>query len=97
MPLDDEPRQTALAQPPEPGDYQAVIVVAGQYRGVVGFYDDDEPPRIIVYPFEDTRRTEGRAYIVVKRADVRQLADFVAHAARWRTEDMVRTPPKASY
>lgn len=94
---DEGPRQTALAQPPEPGDYQGVVVVAGEYRGVVGFYDDDEEPHIVVYPFEDTRRTKDEPYLLVKRADVRCLVDFNSHAARWKAEDIVRKPPKASY
>lgn len=67
------------------------MIVAGHWRGVVGFYDDDEGHTAIVYPFERPHGLSSgpRHYLMVRRASLRCLSDYVAHAARWREEDIV--------
>ena len=80
------------AHPPEPGAYQAVVIVAGRWRGVVGFYDDDEGRTPVVYAFECPPGVPSgpREPLMVRRASLRCLSDYVAHAARWREFDIVR-------
>jgi len=46
------------------GDYGVVVVNAGQHKGKVGYYDDDDMKSAIVY-FDDV--LEGEYFIIQRR------------------------------
>jgi hypothetical protein len=64
------------------GEYGPVLVLKGEHKGKVGYYDDedDEPGRAIVYlgePFVSD-------YVVIPHADLEKVDAKSIHLERWK-------------
>ena len=62
------------------GDYGPVLIVRGEQQGRIGYYDDDEGDRAIVYLGEPFLSD----YVSLDRGDLERVTASSLHVERWK-------------
>jgi len=63
-------------------DYGPVLILRGKYQGTVGYYDDDESGRAVVYlgePFVSDP-------VLLRRSDLEKITAKSAQLEKWKRE-----------